>query len=186
MNDGAATPAPWTFRELIISKGSFRPGWMAPSEWMWSNRAVTDTLLADNSVTSVNIMCRIANRTLIAVSPFLLALSVTYLKRTLSHCGQLWAYIVMGSLGMCLHRYRNAMGDAAEMSPRAASICMQNSIFSVLIIHIIWSRQIYVAIENALLIRSSWSGISSSCLWNYVCEADDVSHAENLQSNGYW
>jgi len=56
--------------------------------------------------------------------------------------------------------------------------------FSLLIIHIIPSRQIYVAIDNPSLVPSvSWL-TSSSYLWNYLRAADNISHVENLQSNG--
>jgi len=56
--------------------------------------------------------------------------------------------------------------------------------FSLLIIHIIPSRQIYVAIDNPSLVPSVSCHTSSSLLWNYVRAADNISHAENLQSNG--
>ena len=56
--------------------------------------------------------------------------------------------------------------------------------FSLLIIHIIPSRQIYVAIDNPSLVPSVYCLTSSSYLWNYVRAADNISHAENLQSNG--
>jgi len=61
---------------------------------------------------------------------------------------------------------------------------MQNAILSILIIHIISSRQIYVAIDNPSLISSISCPTTSSDLWNYVRAADDVSHVENLLSNG--
>ena len=97
--------------------------------------------------------------------------------------GQLWPYVGMGSLGRSLHRDCNAMGDAAKTSPCVPSICAQNAILSLLIIHIIPSRQIYVAIDNPSLVFSiSWL-TTSSYLWNYLSAADKVSHAGNLQSN---
>jgi len=77
-----------------------------------------------------------------------------------------------------------AMGDAAKISPRVPSTCAQHAILSFLIIHIIPSRQIYVAIDNPLLVPSVSCLGTSSYVWNYVHAADDVSHAENLQSNG--
>jgi len=40
----------------------------------------------------------------------------------------------MGSLGTCLHRDFNAMGDAKKISPRVPSTCAQNAILSLLII----------------------------------------------------
>jgi hypothetical protein len=89
----------------------------------------------------------------------------------------------MSSLGTRLHRDYNAMGDAAKTSPRVHSTCAQNAILFLLIIHIIPSRQIYVAIDNPSLVPSVACLTTSSYLWNYVRAADDVSHAENLQSN---
>jgi len=229
-----------------ISKKKFRPGGMALSEWTHSVIAVRDTPVADYSTRGLNTMCRVAYRPLIAVSPFLFALSVLYFKRTLWRCGHLWPYVGNGSFGTRLHRDCNAMGDATKISPQVPSTCAQNTILSLLIIrdcnvmgdaakispcvpftcaqnailsvliirdckamgdtakifprvpstcaqkailsflivHIIPSRQIYVAIDNPSLVPSvSWL-TTSSYLWNYVCAADDVSYAENLQSNG--
>jgi len=60
----------------------FRPGGIAPSEWTPSVGAVRDTPVADNSAPGVNITRRVAYHPPIAVSPFLLALSV-YTKWTL-------------------------------------------------------------------------------------------------------
>ena len=54
--------------------------------------------------------------------------------------------------------------------------------FSLVIIHIIPSRQIYVAIDNPSLVPSI-SSLTSSYLWNYVHAANNISHAENLQRN---
>jgi len=76
------------------------------------------------------------------------------------------------------------MGDAVKTTPCVPSTCAQNAILSLLIIHIIPSRQIYVAIDNASLVPSVSCLTTSSCLWNYVRAADDVSHTDNLQSNG--
>jgi len=76
------------------------------------------------------------------------------------------------------------MGDAAKTTPRVPSTSAQNAILSLLIIHIIPSRQIYVAINNPSLIPSVSCLTTSSYLWNYVRTDDDVSHPENLQSNG--
>jgi len=75
------------------------------------------------------------------------------------------------------------MGDAVKTSPCVPSTCAQNAILSLLIIYIIPSRQIYVAINNPLLILSVSSLTTSSYPWNYVRAADDVSPAENLQTN---
>jgi len=84
-----------------ISKKHFRPGGMAASEWTRSVRAVRDTPVADYSSPGVNTTRRVAYRPPIAVSPFLLALSVSYCTQTLWRCGP---YIGMGSLGTRLHR----------------------------------------------------------------------------------
>jgi len=72
-----------------ISKKHFRPRGMAPSEWMRSVRAVRDTPVADYSAPGVKTTRRVTYRPPIAVSPFLLALSVSYFKQTLWRCGQL-------------------------------------------------------------------------------------------------
>jgi len=60
-----------------------------PSEWTRSIRAVRDTPVADYSAPGVNTTRRVAYRPPIAVSPFLLALSVSYFRQTLWRCGQL-------------------------------------------------------------------------------------------------
>jgi hypothetical protein len=86
-------------------------------------------------------------------------------------------------LSLLIIRDCKAMGDAAKIPPRIPSICMQNAILSLLIIHIIASRQIYVAIDNPSFVPSVFCLTTSSYLWNYVCAADNISHAENLQSN---
>jgi len=169
----------------IISKKHFCPGGMAPSEWTLSIGAVGDIPVAAYSAPGANTMRRNAYCPPIAVSLCLLALSVFYCKRTLWDCGQLWPYVGMGSLGTGLHRDCNAMGGAAKTSPCVRSTCAQNAILSVLIMHIIPNRQIYVAIDNPSLIPSISCLNTSRYLWNHVCAADNATHAENLQSNGY-
>ena len=62
---------------------------MAASEWTCSVRAIRDTPVADYTAPGINTSRRVAYCPLIVVSPFLLALSVSYLKQTLWHCGQL-------------------------------------------------------------------------------------------------
>jgi len=89
----------------------------------------------------------------------------------------------MDSLGTCLHRDYNAMGDAANISPHVPVTCAQNAIVALLMIEIIPSRQIYVAIDNPLVLPSVSCVTTSSYLWNYVHAAHNISHAENLQSN---
>jgi hypothetical protein len=80
--------------------------------------------------------------------------------------------------------YCKVMGDAAKISPRVPSTYAQNATLSLLNIHIIRSRQIYVAMDNPSLVPSVACLTTSSYLWNYVRGAANVSHPENLQSNG--
>jgi hypothetical protein len=75
------------------------------------------------------------------------------------------------------------MGDAAQTSPSVPSPSAQHAIRSLLIIHIIPSRQIYMAIDNPSLVPSVTCLTTSRYLWNYMRTVDNVSHAENLQSN---
>jgi len=77
-----------------------------------------------------------------------------------------------------------AMGDAGCISPRVPSTWAQNGILSLLIIHIIPRRQICVAIDNPSFVPSVSCLSTSSYLWNDVHAANDISHAEHLQSNG--
>jgi len=175
---------PISCSSIHISKKYFCPGGMALSEWRHSVRAVRDTPEADYSAPGVITMYHIAFRSLVAVSLFLLALSVPYFKWTHWHCGKLGPYITIGSLGMHLHQDYNAMGNIANISPCVSCTCMQNAILFLLIIHIIPSRQIYVAIDNPSLIPSVSCFTISSYLSNYVCAVNGASHSENLQSNG--
>jgi hypothetical protein len=78
------------------------------------------------------------------------------------------------------------MGDAAKTTPRTPATSVQNAILSLLIMPIIPSRQIYVAIDNPLLVPSISYLTTSSYIWNYGCAADDVSLTENFQGNGCW
>jgi len=66
-----------TIKASCISKNHFRPGGMAPSEWTRSVRAVRATPVAGYSAPSAKTTRRVAYRPRIAVSPFLLALSVS-------------------------------------------------------------------------------------------------------------
>jgi hypothetical protein len=75
------------------------------------------------------------------------------------------------------------MGDAAKTSPCIPSTCAQNAILSLLIIHSIPSGRSYVAIDDPSLIPYISCLATSSYICNYVYTADDVSHAENLQSD---
>jgi len=63
-----------------ISKKHFPPGGMAPSEWTRSVRTVRDTPVEDYSAPGANMTRRVAYHPLIAISPFLLALSESYCK----------------------------------------------------------------------------------------------------------
>jgi hypothetical protein len=73
-----------------------------------------------------------------------------------------------------------------KTSPHDPSTCAQNAIFSLLIILNIPSFQINVAIDNPSHVPSVSRLTTSSYLWNYVRAANNVSHAENLQSNSCW
>jgi len=78
------------------------------------------------------------------------------------------------------------MGDTAKICPPVPSTCEKNAILSLLIIHIIPSRQIYVAIDDPALVPSVSCLTTCSYLWNYVHAAANVSHAEtsNATSDG--
>jgi hypothetical protein len=73
----------------------------------------------------------------------------------------------------------NAMGDVGNISSRVPSTRTQSAIVSSLIIHIIPSHQVNVAIDNASFVPSIFCLFSSIDLWNDVCAADNISHAEN-------
>jgi hypothetical protein len=91
---------------ICISKKHFRPGGMAAAEWTH----------------------RIACRTLIASSPFLLAQSVSYFTQTLWRCSQLWPYVGMGLFCTHLHWDCNGMHDAAKNSSRLPSTFSSRSL----------------------------------------------------------
>ena len=76
------------------------------------------------------------------------------------------------------------MGDATKISRRVPSICPYNSILSLPIVHIIPRRQIYVAIDNPSLLPSLSYPATSTYPWNEVRTADNISHADDFQSNG--
>jgi len=124
----------WSYSDLIacwflfISKKHFRLGGMAASQWTHSVRAVRDTPVADSSPHGINTRHHIVYRHPITVSPCLLALSIFHFKQILWHCGQLWPYIGMGSLGIRLHQDRNACGDTATISPRVPSTLCSRSV----------------------------------------------------------
>jgi len=89
----------------------------------------------------------------------------------------------MASSGTHLHRDCNAMGDPAKTSLCVPSTCTQNDILLLLIILIIPSCQISVAIDNPSLVPSVSCLTTGSYHWNDMCAADDVFHAEYMQSN---
>jgi len=77
------------------------------------------------------------------------------------------------------------MGNAAKISPCVPSTSTQNAILSLLIIHIIPSRQIYVAMDNPSLVTSASCLSTTSHHWNELRVAENISHAENLRRHGY-
>jgi len=103
-------------------------GAIARSEWTRCIRAVRDSPVGEYSTAGIDNTRRVACRPAITVSPFLLALLVSYCKQRLYRCGQLWPYVGMGSLGTRLHWDCNGMGDAAKISPRVPSTCSSRRI----------------------------------------------------------
>jgi hypothetical protein len=87
-------------------------------------------------------------------------------------------------LSLLIIRDCKAMGDTSNISPRDCSTCAQYAIPSLLIIHIIPSRQIYVAIDNPSFVLSVSFRTTSSYQWKDARAADNISHAENMQING--
>jgi len=124
---------------------------MAPTEWTSSVTAVRDTPVADYSVPGVNTMRRGAYRPPITVSPFLLALSVSYFKRTLWRCGQLWPYVGIGSLGTRLHWDCNA-----DPGVERHHHIIRNTHY---IFPIFWSHSVFPWFHGSTQMReSSWPG----------------------------
>jgi hypothetical protein len=151
---------------ILIRRKIFHSSGMAPSEWTGSVRDARDTPVADFSGPSVNTIHRVVYRPTIAVSLSLRVLLVSYFKQSLWGCGQLWQSVGIGSMGTRLHRDGAEMGDAANISPRVPSTCAQNAVLFLLIIHVIPSRQIYVAIDNTSLVPSVSCLTTSSYFWN--------------------
>jgi hypothetical protein len=167
-----------------ISQTTFRPGGMVPVERNHPINAVRNTLVGAHSAPGVNTMRHVAYPLPITVSPFPHILQVFDSNQSLWRCGKLWPHIRMGLLGTQLHCNWNAMGDAAKISPRIPFIWAPNPILFLLTIPIIASHQINVTVDNPSILLSVSCLTTSSCLWNYVCVDDNVSHGENLASNG--
>ena len=161
-----------------LEKKKIGLGGLAPTEWTHSARDVRLTLVVNCSTPSLNFTFCVAYRSPIVVSPDLLAVTNSYVKRTLWCCGLLCPYVSMDSLGIPMHLDCNAMGEVPKITPLIPSTGVQNAIFSLLIIHIIPSRQIYWAINNPSLGLSVPCHTSSSYLWTYERAADNVSHSE--------
>jgi hypothetical protein len=90
-----------------ISKKYFRPGRMAPSEWTHSARGFRDALVADYSAPGVTSTRRIPYHPLIAVLPFLLVLSVSYLNDhsgVVANCDFMseWVHWVRACIGIAM------------------------------------------------------------------------------------
>jgi hypothetical protein len=79
-----------------------------------------------------------------------------------------------------------SMGDTAKISSPVRSTSAQHGFLSLLTTHIVPSRQMNVATDNPSLIPSVSCLTTGSHLRNDVCAADNISHSENLQSNGCW
>jgi len=78
------------------------------------------------------------------------------------------------------------MNDAAKTSSNVPSTCAQNPIHSLLIIHIIASHQIYVPIDNPLLVLPVSCLTTTHYLSNHGGTAHNISYTENLQTNCCW
>jgi hypothetical protein len=73
-----------------------------------------------------------------------------------------------------------------KISPCVPFPCAETALFAVLITHIIPRCQIYVAIDNSSLFPSLCWLTTSRYLCNCMGVADNVSHTENLQTDGCW
>jgi len=166
-----------------ISKRILRLGGMAPSQRTRSIWVVRDIPVVACSAPGIDTTRHVAYRPPIAVSPFVLALSVSWFEPTLTHSGQLWPYVGIVSSGTWLRRDFNGMGDAVKTSPHVPSTSTQNAFLSLLIIHIIRSRQIDVGIDIPALVLSVSCPSTSSYVWNYRPATVNVSLTENLHSN---
>ena len=76
------------------------------------------------------------------------------------------------------------IGTTVNISPGLPSTCAQNSILSLLIIHIIPSCQIYVAIDNPFFDASSSCATTCSNFLNDVRAVDNMSHDDRFQRSG--
>jgi hypothetical protein len=88
----------------------------------------------------------------------------------------------MGSFGTSLHRDCNSIGDLANISPRIPSTCASHGILTLLIIHIFPCYQMYMAIDNPLLVSSVSCLTTNSYLCNSIRGADNISHTETAKA----
>jgi hypothetical protein len=75
------------------------------------------------------------------------------------------------------------MSNDVKSSPYVPSTCVQNGMLYLQFKHIISSRQIYVAIDNPLLVLTVSCLTTSSYIWHSLHTANDITHAEDLQRN---
>lgn len=90
-----------------------------------------------------------------------------------------------GSFGTCWNMDCKVMTDIAKISPCVSSTCAPNAIFLLPIRAIITSHQLYVSIDNPSLIPSVSCHTTSSYRNNYVRTADNVSHTDDFQIQGW-
>jgi len=167
------------------SRINFCPGRVALSERTNAIRAARDTPVADESapVQQYPVLRRISPSIHCSKDS---SHSVGFIL--LMHTLALWPTVTTRRNGLIvyvtgLHRDHNGAGDAAKISPRVPSTCAQNTILSLLIIHIIPSAQIYVAIYNPSLVPSVLCLTTTSYLWNDMHAADNVFYAENAEKH---
>jgi hypothetical protein len=92
----------------LITKKDFRLGGLAASEWTCSVRAIGDTPGAYYSALNVNTTRRVIYRPPVAISPFILPLSVSHCNQKTLRWSQLWPHVGMGSLCIRLLQDCNA------------------------------------------------------------------------------
>lgn len=82
------------------------------------------------------------------------------------------------------HRNCNAMDDTVKITTWVSSASVPNEILCLLIMHIIPRGQIYVDINNRILVFFISCRTTSSSLWIDVSTAAVVAHTDNFQSEG--